>query len=160
MLRPAALTLAVTLACACLLPATVSAAGQAAPAAPAAPAAAAAPETPIVLRVDDGSVMVSDGGAFAPAATGTVLQPGDRLMVADGGVATVFVDDSCYVTYDTPGVHVVTRECARVGSPVPTGATVGIIAGVVVLGALAAGGGGGGDDTPPPPPPPPPPVSR
>lgn len=159
MLRPAALTLAVTLACACLLPATAAAAGQATPGtAAAAPAVA---ETPIVLRVDDGSVMVSDGGEFAPATTGTVLQPGDRLMVAEGGVATVFVDDSCYVTYDTPGVHVVTRECARVGSPVPTGTTVGIIAGVVVLGALAAGGGGGGDDTPPPPPPPPPPpVSR
>ncbi len=156
MLRPAVLTLAVSLACACLLPMSAFAAGQAASPAPA--SAAAPTQTPIVLRVDTGSVMVSDGGAFAPANTGTVLQLGDRLMVAEGGIATVFVNDRCSTTYDAPGVYVVTPECERAAAAVPRGATIGIVGGVIALGALAGGGGGGGDAAPPPPPPPP--VSR
>ena len=134
---------------ACLLPALAVAAGQST----AAVDAAAAPPPPIVLRVDDGTVMSSSGGDFVPAATGTPLQAGDRIMVAENARASVFFDDRCFTTYDSPGVYVVERRCDGAAAPAAGNArTVGIVAGVVALGALAAGGGGGGDDDAPPPP--------
>jgi len=147
MLRPAALTLAVTMSCLCVFPATAFAAGQTG----AAPTTTPAPvEQAITLRVNSGSVMVSDGGEFTTATNGVVLRPGNRLMVAEGGNATVSVG-TCEIHYDTPGVHVIPRQCPPAAAAGPSGTTIGLIAGGAALAALALAGGSGGDDAPPPP---------
>jgi hypothetical protein len=109
----------------------------------------------IVLRVEQGQVMTSQGGEFVPAQTGTVLQPGDRIMVTEGSGASVFYDDACVGDYSQPGVHVIARRCdAAAGTAssggVSTGATVGLVAAGVAVVAVAAGGGGGSDDPSPP----------
>lgn len=111
----------------------------------------------IVLRVEQGQVMTSQGGEFVPAQTGTVLQPGDRIMVTEGGGASVFYDDACVGDYSQPGVHVIARRCdapvgrnASTSGGLSTGATVGLVAAGVAVVAVAAGGGGS-DDNPSPP---------
>ncbi len=73
----------------------------------AAPAFAQDQAPTATLRVDQGSVMTSDGGEFASASTGSVLNVGERLMVTEGSVATVVYDNDCDRTYKTPGVYVV-----------------------------------------------------
>lgn len=65
-----------------------------------------AAEPVATLRVDGGSVMTSAGGDFVTAATGQPLQAGERLMVTDGGSATVLCG-TVTRTYDTPGVYVI-----------------------------------------------------
>jgi hypothetical protein len=114
-------------------------------AAVAAPAFAA--DGDATLRSVSGKVMSSDGGDFAPAARGTLLAPGDRLMLAEGAVAVVAFDDDCQRRYSEAGVYVVERSCEPAAGPSYKAA--GIIAGGLAV-ALALGSGGGGSDSPPP----------
>lgn len=109
----------------------------------------------IVLRVEQGQVMTSQGGEFVPAETGTVLQPGDRIMVTEGSGASVFYDDACVGDYSQPGVHTIARRCdapvASSASGISPAATVGLVAVGVAVAAAAIGGGGGSDNDPSPP---------
>lgn len=73
----------------------------------AAPAFAQDEASTATLRVDQGSVMTSDGGEFASASTGSALTVGERLMVTEGSAATVVYSNQCSRAYNTPGVYVV-----------------------------------------------------
>lgn len=84
-----------------------------------------------------GNVMVSSGGEFVTAATGTQLEPGYRLMVSEGAVARVIYQNNCDVTYDDAGVYSIQRTC-RPAAVVTNGTdwgAAGIIAGTAVVGA-------------------------
>lgn len=123
-----------------------------------------AQEPVAILKVDSGTVMVSEGAEFVAGATGTPLLPGQRLMVTEDAAAQVVYAEDCVVDYRVPGVYVVDSECEKVAAiPPSSGSNAGMIAGVVGGVALiaAAAGGGGSSDPPPPPPPivPPPPTS-
>ena len=120
-----------------------------------APLAAQAQEpavAPIELEIDSGSVLVSTGGAFVQAAPGQVVEPGHRVMVAEGGQAALDYGNGCRKALSEPGVYTVTAECSMAGAQgrVGTGAVVAGVAGGVAVIAAAAGGGGSN----------PPPVSR
>ena len=49
------------------------------------------------LGAVSGSVMVNQNGRFAPAARGTVLQTGDRVMATNGSASLVY-SDGCNVS--------------------------------------------------------------
>ena len=123
-----------------------------------------AQDAPPVLRVDAGTVMTSSGGEFISSPGGEPVPAGDRVMLAEGGRATMLYPNGCTQPLETAGVYTVSPTCVPVvGARGPSPGTL-VIGGVVALGAIAAlSGGGGGDNAPPappPPPPPPPPVSR
>lgn len=67
------------------------------------------------LRVDSGSIMTSTGGEFATAGTGAPLIEGERVMVAEGAIATVVYPSGCTRQYAEPGVYVVPDDCNVAG---------------------------------------------
>jgi hypothetical protein len=122
--------------------------------APLAQAQDPAPALDIGLQVDGGSVLVSTGGEFVQAAPGQAVQPGMRVMLAEGASAGLDYGNGCSKRLAEPGVYTVTADCnpasARQGSPNTGLVVAGVVGGVAVV-AAALGGGGGGDDRPPPP---------
>lgn len=129
-----------------------------------------AADTTIALTVENGSVLVSTGGEFVQAAPGQSLQPGHRVLVAEGASASLDYSGGCQTPLAQPGVYtvsatcnpVVTRAAGEAGTTagsagraggVGTGTVVaGVVGGIAVIAAVA---GGGGSDSPPPPPSPP-----
>jgi PKD repeat protein len=97
--------------------------------------------------------MTSNGGEFASASTGEGIQAGERLMVSEGGSATVDFANGAVVNYTAPGVYtvnvpVVGAAGAGVGAgAASTTATVGTMLGAAALGAAAVEESG---DTVPP----------
>jgi hypothetical protein len=94
--------------------------------------------------------MTSTGGEFASASSGEGVQAGERLMVSEGGSATVDFTNGAVVNYTAPGVYTV--NLPAVGAPVPTtsgsaASSAGIVLGAAVLGAAAVEEIG--DDVPP-----------
>ena len=106
----------------------------------------------ITLNVDAGSVMTSEGGEFATAANGSTLQPGTRVMIAEGSSATLAYGDGCAKLLATPGVYTVSADCvpAAQASGTNTGLVVGGVAAGAAVIAVAAGGGSDDNDDPPP----------
>lgn len=132
-----------------------------------------ATDTAIGLTVENGSVLVSTGGEFVQATPGQVLQPGQRVLVAEGASASLDYRGGCQTPLAQPGVYTVSASCNPAGTnpaesgtstasgtgagtggaAIGTGTVVaGVVGGVAVIAAVA--GGGGSDDPPPPPPPP------
>ena len=102
------------------------------------------------LTVQQGTVMTSNGGEFASASSGESIQNGERLMIGEGGSASVTFTNGAVVNYTAPGVYTVQMPVA--GAPVAMGAsnpamTAGIVIGAAVLGAAAIEAMG--DDVPP-----------
>jgi len=121
----------------------------------AATAPAYAQNSAITLEVGTGSVMVSTGGAFQPAATGTTLVAGEKLMITAGAAATARYPNGAGISFTVPGVYTIAAAGASTPSTVQKehGAwdpkiAIGVGAAVVVAGALAAGGGGSSNSTP------------
>lgn len=112
-------------------------------------AAAAAEPLSIALGVDGGNVLVSTGGEFAQVASGHALNPGDRVLVSEGGSATLTYGNGCQKLLGQPGVYTISAECAvaATGNGPSAGVIAGVAGGVAVI-AAAAGGGGGGNDRP------------
>ncbi|MBJ7574402.1 hypothetical protein [Luteimonas sp. MC1828] len=101
----------------------------------------------IALNVDSGSVLVSTGGEFAQATSGQAIAPGHRVLVPEGGSASLQYGNGCGKSLSTAGVYTVTPDCNLAStsrSGVSTGTVLGIVGGVAVIAAVA--GGGGGDD--------------
>lgn len=133
--------------------ATATAFAQQAAADASATSASEAPAATATVRVDQGKVMVSDGGAFTAVVTGAAIAPGQRLMLSEGAAATVMYSNHCKRKYSAPGVYVI-EDASNCKAPVAgsnTGVAIGVAAGAAAIG-VAAGGGGGDDnnDTPPP----------
>jgi hypothetical protein len=94
---------------------------------------------PITLRVDVGNAMVSTGGEFATAPSGTQLAPGSRVMLSEGSRATLVYANGCTQPLSAAGVFGVPATCV-----VPAGSTggagvdvagLGIVSGIAVAGA-------------------------
>lgn len=102
------------------------------------------------LVVESGEVRASDGGEFVPAESGTRMEPGERVMVLEGGSAALVFDNDCRLTYAEPGVYTVPSECRRQAAALPKAATA-IGAAALGVGLLASAGGGGDDGSEPPP---------
>jgi hypothetical protein len=118
-------------------------------------APAYAQETIGTLQVQ-GQVMTSTGGEFAAAASGEPVVAGERIMVGEGGQATVQLSNGTVLSYTQPGVYTVQLPAAaaataatatQVASP-----AVGLSATTIAIGAgLAAAvvvSTNDGDDTP------------
>jgi len=135
------------------------------------PAAAA---DPVILRIESGSVMVSQQGAeFITVDADASLQPEDRVLVPEGSVASLDYGNGCTVRLVT-GAYPVASACpladapaaaSAAAGPAPAGAAeaasaggtntgmvVGIVAGVAAVAALAGGGGSSSSSAPTPPP--------
>lgn len=95
----------------------------------------------ITLQVNTGSVMTSDGGDYASAASGQALTAGQKIMINAGGSATATYGNGCRIEFTQPGVYVVPVECKAAGGNNNAGrssrANAAIIAGTAVLGAAA-----------------------
>ncbi|MEN1957902.1 hypothetical protein [Luteimonas changyuni] len=113
------------------------------------------------LRIDSGSAMVSSGGEFTSAASGTQLAPGSRVMLTEGSRATLVYPNGCTQALGAAGVHGVPATCvsSRSAAVVPaqagaTGVDMGgaaIISGIAVAGAAVLHAMDDEDYVPPPP---------
>lgn len=103
------------------------------------------------LTVQQGTVMTSNGGEFATASSGESIQAGERIMVGEGGSASVTFTNGAVANYTAPGVYTVQMPVA--GTPVASAGgaspamTAGIVIGAAVLGAAAIEAMG--DEVPP-----------
>lgn len=96
-----------------------------------------AQEEGVTLRVTSGSAMTSQGGDFVTAASGTMLEPGSRVMLAENSTATLVYSNGCTQPLTAAGVYGVPATC------VPTATARGATAtGVDVKGALIVAGTG------------------
>lgn len=104
-----------------------------------------------ILQVGQGTVMTSTGGEFASASDGMPLHAGDRIMISEGGNATVRFADGTVVNYTQPGVYTVEMPTFAGGGGVGGGGggmvgsgggsaagSAGLILGLAGLGAAAA----------------------
>ena len=91
-----------------------------------------------------GSAMVSTGGEFVTAPSGSQLAPGSRVMLTEGNQATLVYANGCTQSLTTAGVHAVAATCVRAPAAAGgagTGATgvdlggAAIVSGVAVAGA-------------------------
>jgi len=96
-------------------------------------ATASAQDTTATLRVDQGTIMTSQGGEFANAVTGQALVAGSRLMVTEQSAATVTYDKGCVRTYTAPGVYTVEANCTKAAVVGTDWAGAAKIAGGVVV---------------------------
>lgn len=138
--------------------------------APAAFAQAPAAADPVILRVESGSVMVSQQGAeFVTVEADVSLQPQDRVLVPEGSVASLDYGQGCNVPLVT-GAYPVAASCPTTASPATAETAVGadasgtvgssaggvstttmVVGGVAAAAAIAAAAGGSSSDDPPPP---------
>jgi len=124
-------------------------------------APAFAQDSPPTLRVDIGSAMVSTGGEFVTAPSGSQLAPGSRVMLTEGSQATLVYPNGCTQPLTSAGVHGVPATCvsSRSAAVVPaqagaTGVDMGgaaIISGIAVAGAAVLHAMDDEDYVPPPP---------
>jgi hypothetical protein len=119
-----------------------------------APAFAQAPVA--TLQVERGTVMTSEGGQFQTAGTGTALDAGERIMLAENSAAVVRYQNGCVRRYNAPGVYEVPAFCTPVaarGAGQVDWASAGIITGIFLAGAAILSQMDDVDFVPPPPPP-------
>lgn len=68
-----------------------------------------------ITRID-GTAIISNGTLYSPASEGTRLKPGDRLIVLDGGQATVHFSDHChYLQTDQNILDIVEQSTCELG---------------------------------------------
>lgn len=101
-----------------------------------------AQDSAATLRVDIGSAMVSNGGEFVSAPSGTQVPAGSRVMLAEGSQATLVYPNGCTQALAAAGVYDVPATCVAVagGSAAATGVDVGglaTVAGIAAAGAAA-----------------------
>ena len=101
-----------------------------------------AQDSAATLRVDIGSAMVSNGGEFVSAPSGTQVPAGSRVMLAEGSQATLVYPNGCTQPLAAAGVYGVPATCvaAAGSSAAATGVDVGglaTVAGIAAAGAAA-----------------------
>ncbi len=107
------------------------------------------------IVVNEGAVSVSRGQGFEPAGNGTPVAPGDKVLVATGGSATIVFSAECQVPVgsgqvvtipvDSPCFTTTTSTSEPLGTPVTTYVIGGLaVAGAVGIAVGLSGGGGGG----------------
>lgn len=102
-------------------------------------APALAQETVGTLQVE-GLVMTSTGNSFAPAASGDTVVAGQRILVGEGGSATLRMADGSVLRYTEPGTYTVQApEAGTVPTTNVASPPLSLPAGTLVAGALLAG---------------------
>lgn len=100
------------------------------------------------LSINDGTIMVSNGGAFVSARPGQPIRLGDRLMVTTDSSVAVVYPGGCAKRFDRPGVYTITADCdpnAVFEHTGPSPATLtAISAGAVIAGIVIASDSGSG----------------
>ena len=106
------------------------------------------------LRVDQGKVMLSQGGDFAAVNGSSKVGSGDRIMVTEGAAATVLYSEGCQREYTVPGVYPFEQGCPKVAVTQPGDRMVNwTMVSAIGVGAVLAGAalsGGSDNDNPPP----------
>ncbi len=94
------------------------------------------------LRVDIGSAMVSNGGEFVSAPSGTQVPAGSRVMLAEGSRATLVYPNGCTQPLASAGVFGVPATCvASAGSSAAAATATGVdVAGLGIVAGVAAAG--------------------
>ena len=93
------------------------------------------------LRVDVGSAMVSNGGEFVSASSGTQVTAGSRVMLAEDSRATIVYPNGCTQPLSSAGVYSVPVTCvAAAGSTGATAATGVDAGGLATVAGIAAAG--------------------
>lgn len=128
--------------------------------------AMAAGEARLAVSDANAKVLVQRGQEFLPALPDMTLLPADRIVILEGGSASLTCNGEPAGTFSEAGIHPLPACAARVAStppatPSPTTSapaaagegggnwrTVGLVAGGAALIAVAAGAGGGGSDKP------------
>lgn len=118
---------------------------------------------PVILKLENGSVMVSQQGAeFVTVEADVSLQPEDRVLVPEGAVASLDYGNGCVVRLVT-GAYPVAGGCPLAGAAPPaatsvaspagssTGTVLGVAAGVAAVAALAGSGSSSSSQPPTPP---------
>ena len=105
------------------------------------------------LRVDQGKVMLSQGGDFAAVNGSSKVGSGDRIMVTEGAAATVLYSEGCQREYTVPGVYPFEQGCPKVAVTQPGDRMVNwTMVSAIGVGAVLAGAalsGGSDNDNPP-----------
>ena len=105
------------------------------------------------LRVDQGKVMLSQGGDFAAVNGSSKVGSGDRIMVTEGAAATVLYSEGCQREYTVPGVYPFEQGCPKVAVTQPGDRMVNwTMVSAIGIGAVVAGAalsGGSENDNPP-----------
>ena len=116
-------------------------------------ASAMAAEGDAQLRVDQGKIMVSQGGDFTPVSGSSAVRSGDRIMVTEGAAATVLYSEGCQREYTVPGVYPFEQGCPKVAVTQPGDRMVNwTMVSAIGVGAVLAGAalsGGSDNDNPP-----------
>ena len=101
--------------------------------------AGSAPAVAATLSTVQGAVSVSSGGGFQRVASGTQVQPGDRVNVSQGGSARISYDNGCTLVLDQPGLYHVPGDptCTQPGTfpsttQLAVGAAVAVGVGVAI----------------------------
>ena len=106
------------------------------------------------LRVDQGKVMLSQGGDFAAVNGSSKVGSGDRIMVTEGAAATVLYSEGCQREYTVPGVYPFENGCPKAALAQPGDRMVNwTMVSAIGVGAVLAGAalsGGSDNDNPPP----------
>ena len=105
------------------------------------------------LRVDQGKVMVSQGGDFTAVTGEGAVGPGYRIMLTEGATATVLYDQGCQRQYTVPGVYPFEEGCPKAALAQPGDRMVNwTMVSAIGIGAVVAGAalsGGSDNDNPP-----------
>ena len=105
------------------------------------------------LRVDQGKVMLSQGGDFAAVNGSSKVGSGDRIMVTEGAAATVLYSEGCQREYTVPGVYPFAQGCPKAAVAQPGDRMVNwTMVSALGVGAVLAGAalsGGSDNDNPP-----------
>ncbi|MBJ6978107.1 hypothetical protein [Luteimonas sp. MC1895] len=92
------------------------------------------------LRVDIGSAMVSNGGEFVSAPSGTQVPAGSRVMLAEGSQATLVYPNGCTQPLSAAGVYGVPATCVAAAGSSAAGATGVDVGGLATVAGIAAAG--------------------
>ena len=107
----------------------------------------------VTLSIHGGTAMVSNGGEFTTVTSGTLVSPGDRVMLPEGSTATLAYGDGCSQLLASTGVHAVPATCVasaanataamgQAGTAAGAGTAAAVDLGAVgILAGIAVGGG-------------------
>ena len=103
--------------------------------------------TAATVVVNAGTASVSTGGGYSSIPSGTEVGPGSKLIVSQGGSATIVYSSACQVSVSAGQVVTIPAQIPCTAGPgVSGGVTTYVIGGAVVAGGVGAAIALSGDD--------------
>ncbi len=97
------------------------------------------------VNINEGAVSVSRGAGFSPVGSGAQVSPGNKVLVSEGGSATIVFSLACEMQVSSGQVVTIPAEAPCTGlSPLSDTAYVvgGLLVGGGAIAAIALSGGG------------------